>query len=158
MSTEHQPHRAPPTTETPLEMPSVGRFFSLMTRALRFRCPHCGKGYVLTRSGSVRIQCSVCGLRFQRSSDDYFSGAMFFGMMIGEGLFALTLLIVLVASWPDVPWTALTYGTPIGMLLLLPILLPFSKVVWLAVDVLIRPVMPDELYPELLATPPSGSI
>ena len=70
---------------------------------------------------------------------------MFLGLMIGEGTFALSLLIVLVTTWPDVPWDGLTYGAPLGMLLLLPIILPFSKVVWLAVDVLLRPVTPHEL-------------
>jgi uncharacterized protein (DUF983 family) len=145
MIPEHTGPSALRTTESPLDMPSARRLVTLMGRALRFRCPHCGKGWVLTRGGSVKDHCMSCGLRFQRSEDDYFSGAMFFGMLLGEGVFALGCLLVLIVSWPNVPWTALTYGAPLGMLLLLPILLPFSKVVWLAVDVLIRPVMPEEL-------------
>ncbi|MEP6618133.1 MAG: DUF983 domain-containing protein [bacterium] len=129
-----------------MALPSTGRALTLAGRALRFRCPHCGKGHVLNRTGSVKHECPSCGLRFARSDDDYFSGAMFVGLMIGEGLFALSLLVVLVASWPNVPWDALTYGAPLGMLLLLPVILPFSKVVWLAVDLLLRPAVPEEFH------------
>jgi len=135
-----------PNTESPMALPSVSRMLTLASRAIRFRCPNCGNGYVLNRTGSVKHECSGCGLRFQRSDDDYFSGAMFFGLMIGEGTFALALLVVLVASWPNVPWDVLTYGAPLGMLLLLPIILPFSRVVWLAVDLLLRPAMPEEFH------------
>jgi uncharacterized protein (DUF983 family) len=125
-------------------MPNSRQAFRALGRALRFRCPHCGNGWVLSHFGKVRERCAACGFRFERTDESYFSGAMFFGLLMGEGLFAVSLLIIVVASWPNVPWDALTFGAPIGMLLLLPILLPFSKVVWLAIDVLVRPVQPQE--------------
>ena len=83
-----------------------------------------------------------CGFRFERTEDSYFSGAMFFGLLMGEGLFAVVLLFVVVANC-ECAVDALTYGAPAGMLLILPFLLPFSKVVWLSIDVLVRPVLPE---------------
>ena len=100
---------------------------------------------MLTRRASVREHCDACGLRFRRSDDNYFSGAMFFGLLIGETIFAVSLLATIVASWPDVPWDAITYIAPVGMIVVMLILIPVSKVVWLGVDLLVRPVTSAEL-------------
>jgi hypothetical protein len=70
---------------------------------------------------------------------------MFFGVMMGELLFAVTFLIVLVSMWPDVPWDLITWAFPLGVLASAPILIPFSKLVWLSVDVFVRPVVANEL-------------
>lgn len=70
---------------------------------------------------------------------------MFAGVMMGELLFAVTFLIVLVSMWPNVPWDVITWAFPVGVLVAAPALIPFSKLVWLSVDVLVRPVVPEEL-------------
>lgn len=70
---------------------------------------------------------------------------MFFGLLIGETIFALSLLGTIVVSWPDVPWDAITYIAPIGMIVVMLLLIPVSKVVWLGVDLLVRPATPAEL-------------
>jgi hypothetical protein len=43
-----------------------------------------------------------------------------------------------------VPWTALTFGAPIVMLLFMVLLYPISKVAWLTADVMLRPVVAEE--------------
>jgi uncharacterized protein (DUF983 family) len=148
------PHRLPShshagdarhDTDTPLDMPSLSRALRLLRRGLLLRCPHCGHGAVLSRTGGVRERCSGCNLRFERGPRNYFSGAMFFGVLLGEFAFVITFLVVLVNTWPNVPWKFIQYAFPIGTALLVPLLMPFSKVVWLAVDVLVRPVQPYEL-------------
>lgn len=70
---------------------------------------------------------------------------MFVNFMLGAGTFVATFLAVLVIYWPSVPWDALTYGAPVLLLVGMLLLYPVSKVVWLAVDVLVRPVTPQEL-------------
>jgi uncharacterized protein (DUF983 family) len=146
------PHRLPSRshiarheTDTPLDMPSMSRALRLLGRTILLRCPQCGRGAVLTRAGRVRERCSDCNLRFERGPRNYFSGAMFFGVLLGELAFAVTFFIFLVATWPDVPWRLIQFAFPIGTALLVPLLIPFSKVVWLAFDVLVRPVQPREL-------------
>jgi uncharacterized protein (DUF983 family) len=128
-------------------MPTSRELFRGLRRAFTLRCPHCGTGFVLTRFGAVRERCTECGFRFQRTDDNYFGGAVFFGLFCGELLVALTLLIVMLATWPAVPWDGILWGVTIGSLLALPISLPFAKVVWLSVDSLVRPIQPDELFP-----------
>lgn len=94
---------------------------------------------------TVRNRCASCGLRFLRSDDDYFSGAMFFGLMIGETIAVLGIAAVVLLTWPNVPWDFLQYGGTAVLLLVLIAVFPLSKVDWLGVDVLIRPVTADEL-------------
>jgi uncharacterized protein (DUF983 family) len=126
-------------------MPTLREALRGFRRGLTLRCPHCGKGFVLTRYGIVRERCLECGFRFTRTDDNYFGGAVFFGLFCGELVVALTLLIVMLLTWPKVPWDGILYGVTIGSLLALPISLPFAKVVWLSVDVMVRPVQPEEL-------------
>jgi len=133
------------STDSRLDLPTGRRVLAIASRVLRLRCPHCGGGHVLTRRVAVRDRCLGCGLQFRRSDDNYFSGAMFFGLLIGETIFALSLLGTIVVSWPDVPWDAITYIAPIGMIVVMLLLIPVSKVVWLGVDLLVRPATPAEL-------------
>ncbi|MDB4890553.1 MAG: putative rane protein [Gemmatimonadetes bacterium] len=135
------------TTESALDMPSAGRALLLASRALRLRCPHCGKGRVLRGFNSVYDHCSACGFRFTRSDDDYFSGAMFFGMMIGETLAVLAIGAAIWITYPNIPWDFLQYAIPVVLLGVMIALFPVSRVVWLAIDVMLRPVQASELVP-----------
>jgi len=132
-------------TDSALSFPSPSVFARIVSRAVRLRCPNCGGGHVLSWRGSVQRRCSVCNFRFERSDENYFSGAMFFGLLTGEFIFAIVLLITLVSMWPNIPWDTITWAIPTGMVALLFFLIPASKVIWLTVDVLIRPVTPEEL-------------
>ena len=133
------------TTETDLDLPSVGRMLQVAWRTATLHCPHCGRGWVLKSFNAVHARCSACGFRFCRSDDDYFSGAMFFGILIGETLAVLGIFGVIMLTWPDVPWTWLQYGAPLVLLAVMIAVFPLSRVVWLGVDVLVRPVGAEEL-------------
>jgi uncharacterized protein (DUF983 family) len=132
-------------TDRALSFPSASVLARVAGRTAKLRCPNCGNGHVLSWRGSVQPRCSACNFRFERSDENYFSGAMFFGLLTGEFIFAIVLAIILVAMWPNIPWDTITWAIPTGMIVLLFFLIPASKVIWLAVDVLVRPVQPDEL-------------
>lgn len=72
---------------------------------------------------------------------------MFLHFLLGGFTFGASLLAVLMLSWPSVPWDALTFGAPVAFVPFMIVLYPVSKVVWLTVDVMVRPVMPEELEP-----------
>lgn len=132
-------------TESPLEIPRVGHTLVVLGRALRLRCPHCGRGKVMAGWRDARERCAACGLRFSRGDAEYYSaGVMLANIVIAEGIFAIGFVAVLIATWPNVPWDALTWGAVVLMLALPVVLYPFSKVLWLAGDVLIRPVTSDD--------------
>lgn len=132
-------------SDTPLTTPSAFRAFLALSGLVRLRCPHCRRGKIIRGWYGIHERCSACRFRYERSDENYFQGAMFVNFMIGGFTFAASLLAVLVLSWPNVPWNALTYGAPVVMLLFMVLLYPISKVVWLTVDVMLRPVTTDEL-------------
>jgi uncharacterized protein (DUF983 family) len=140
---------APPlrrrTTDTPMTELSAGRALRALGGLVRLKCPHCRRGKVIRGWFGMHERCPTCHFRYERSDENYFQGAMFVNFMIGGFTFASSLFAVLFLSWPNVPWNALTYGAPVVMLLFMVLLYPISKVVWLTVDVMLRPVMAEEL-------------
>ena len=99
----------------------------------------------------MRPACPGCGLALERGEEDYWLGAQMFNLVVAELLFALVLVVVIVASWPRVPWTFLQYGS-VALMVIAPFALyPFSKTIWLAWDLAFRPARGDDF-----ASPPSG--
>ena len=135
----------PRTTDSPLAMPSSGLALRIVARVLRLRCPHCGGGHVLNRRAGVNDRCARCNFRFERSEENYFMGAMFFNFMMGTSLFAAALFAIIAFSGPVIPWDMLQYALPILLGVCMVVLYPVSKVVWLAIDVMLRPVTASEL-------------
>jgi uncharacterized protein (DUF983 family) len=132
-------------TESALAIPTARGALSVAARTSTLRCPHCGKGWIFSGFNTVNERCAGCGFRFCRSDDNYFSGAMFFGMMIGETLAVLGIFGAIWITYPNVPWTFLQYGGPLILLAVMIAAFPFSRAVWLGVDVLMRPIQPGEL-------------
>lgn len=113
-------------------------------RALRRRCPHCGAGPVTVRWFGLRPACPRCGLRLDRGEQDYFLGAIVFNMAFAEGLLAGGLLVVLLWTWPNPPWNGLYYGGIAGLIVAPILFYPYSKLLWLAFDLIFRPLRPED--------------
>jgi hypothetical protein len=73
--------------------------------------------------------------------------ALMFNILAAELIFAGIFLGIAWATWPSPPWTALQYGGGIFMVLAPLICYPFSKTIFLAFDLLFRPVRPEDLDP-----------
>jgi uncharacterized protein (DUF983 family) len=132
-------------TNPGLELPTVRRTARLFGRALLLRCPNCGGGPVLHHWLKLRVRCGTCGLRLQRGEHDYFVGSMFILFTLA-GLFIYAVLAVtMLFAGPSVPWDLLDYGLPILMIVALLGFFPVSRLVWLAFDLMLRPVTPEEL-------------
>lgn len=124
------------------EVPPLG---TRLWRAARLRCPVCGGGGLLQHWLKLKPRCPTCGLRLDRGEHDFFLGSMMFNIAIAEGLLALAVVAVMIATWPRVPWTLLEIGGP-AMMVIAPFLFyPFAQTMWLAVDLLIRPLTVEEL-------------
>ena len=93
----------------------------------------------------LRVRCGACGLRLQRGEHDYFVGSMFILFTLA-GLFIYAVLVLtMLASRPTVPWDLLEYGLPVVMTVALVGFFPISRLAWLAFDLMLRPVTPEEL-------------
>jgi uncharacterized protein (DUF983 family) len=124
---------------------SIRRALKLLGRGIRLRCPNCGEGHLLLSWFRLRPNCPVCGLRTDRGEEDFFLGGMMWNIVFSEGVLLVMGILVGIATWPDVPWTLMQW-VGVALMAITPFLLyPFSLGFWLANDIWIRPVMPEEL-------------
>lgn len=133
-------------TESGMQLPTARDGALRFARALLLRCPNCGKGPVLKNWLKLRVRCGNCGLRLERGEHDYFMGSMMFNYVL-TGAILLTAIAVLLVSRGanDRTWTILQWGGPTAMVVLPFVLFPFSKLIWLAFDIVLRPVTEREL-------------
>ena len=92
-------------------------------------------------------RCPGCGLRFERE-DDFFLGAYVLNLAMTEGLLALALLVftVRLIADPGTPWLPVV-GAGVLVAVGAPILFfPFSRTIWAAIDLAMRPVPADESH------------
>lgn len=117
----------------------------LFGRALTLSCPHCGARPVLRNWFKLRDRCPRCGLRLERGEHDYFSGSVLFNFIFSELLFAVVFCGYLIAKHGNVDWDTLQWVL-IAFVALAPIVTySLSKLLWLAFDLMLRPVTPEEL-------------
>lgn len=113
-----------------------------MLRALKLRCPHCGEGTMFSNWITMRPACRTCGLRFDRGEHDHYIGAFLVNFIIAELLVVAGILAFIFAKWPNVPWDMMTWIL-IGSMVPAPFLTyPYSKSIWLALDLVFRPYEP----------------
>lgn len=140
MVTDHRSGRVSDASEL-----STGRALRIVWRGLRLRCPNCGSGRILDGWFKLQHHCPTCGLVLDRGESDYFLGAYTVNLIAVELLVTGVLVAVGLATAPDVPWTVLTWGGAVLALVVAIGCYPLTKVLWLAFDVILRPVTVEEL-------------
>lgn len=117
--------------------------WSFVWRALRLRCPRCGGRGILASWMKLEARCPQCDLALDRGeTDDYWLGAFAINWVVGEGIALIVALLVLFATWPD---SGIALWTGITLAVIVPVaLFPFSRTVWLAIDLAIRPAEPGD--------------
>ena len=122
--------------------PKRQRVTTLASRALRLRCPQCGGGPIFVRWSRLVPNCPVCGLGLERGEQGYWLGAYFFNLMAVETVFSIWVISFLLWTWPTPPWGFFQVSTIVLMLIVPFAFFPYSKTLFLAFDLLVRP--PDE--------------
>jgi uncharacterized protein (DUF983 family) len=122
--------------------PEYGR---MLGRGLTKRCPRCGSGHLFTSWFRMRERCPRCGYRFERQ-EGFFLGAFVINFAVAELSLAVVLvaLIVVLSMGRHVSvwsWVAVAAAIQIAVPLLF---YPFSRTVWAAIDLMMRPIEPAE--------------
>lgn len=89
-------------------------------------------------------RCSHCGLIFDRGEHDYFIGAYLVNLIVAELAVVAGMLLGLYLTWPDVPWRTLKWVLLPFVVITPLITYPFSKSLWLAIDLIYRPAEPGD--------------
>lgn len=117
--------------------------FTMLSRSILRRCPRCGAGAMFANWASLRDHCATCGLKFEREPG-YWTGALIINMAAAIVVF-LTLLVGGIAFfWPDVPWNALWVTTMIAMVIVPILFYPWSKSIWMAIELSYHKLDPHE--------------
>lgn len=114
-------------------------------RALRLHCPACGGGPVFVTWLKMCPACPSCGINFDREPEGgYWVGSNAINLFATEVTFAVFFVGTIVETWPATPWDLLTWGGMALMLLLPVCFYPFSKTLFIAVDLTFRPDEPHD--------------
>lgn len=116
---------------------------TLVGRGMRRRCPNCGSGGIFDSWFKLKDRCPTCSYPFERE-EGYWVSAIIVNTAVIEGLFLILFLATVLATAPDVEWLPLLI-IAVVMNLIFPIFFyPFSKTVWMGIDLYFHPLEADE--------------
>jgi uncharacterized protein (DUF983 family) len=118
---------------------------TLIWRALRLRCPNCEGGPLFSRWVKMSRSCPSCQLLLDRGEGDYFLGGYTINFLASELLIVVGAGVGIVLTWPEVPWRLLTWSL-VSLMVVAPVIFyPFAKTLWLAADLIFRPLTLKDL-------------
>jgi uncharacterized protein (DUF983 family) len=105
----------------------------MLWRGATRRCARCGSGHLFKRWFVMTADCPRCGLHFERESG-YWTGALAINTILVGGAFAITFIIAVILTAPDIPVVPLL-AIVVPVVLIGPLVAyPFSKTLWVAID------------------------
>jgi uncharacterized protein (DUF983 family) len=114
----------------------------MVGRGLVKHCPLCGSGGLYEGWFRMRPRCPGCGYLFERE-EGFFLGSYVVNLGVTEGLVLLGGIIpciVVLATSPDASVLPFLIGT-LAVAVIAPVVFyPFSRTLWAAIDLIIRPV------------------
>lgn len=116
---------------------------TLVRRALVLACPLCGHRPVFHRWFTMDAACPRCGLTFERVVGQWF-GSLALNTIVSFGALLIVVLGSFLVSWPEAPPAgAMVAGLAVALLMPLAFF-PWSRMLWLAFDLRIRPLEAHE--------------
>lgn len=116
----------------------------LLWRGFTRRCPVCASSGLFTRWFQMQERCPRCDLKFERVPG-HLAGALGINTIVSVVVIFLVGVAGFVLTFPELPLVPLV-TTITAVALVFPILFyPFSKTVWTAIDLRMRPPEPGEV-------------
>ena len=118
----------------------------MLGRGLVKHCPRCGSGGLFEGWFKMVERCPRCGHRFERE-EGFFLGAYVINLAVAQSLVILLAVvpcIVLLARDAETSVMPFLVGGILGAVLGPVFFYPFSKTVWTAFDLMLRPAEATE--------------
>ena len=121
------------------------RVSTLLWRGLRLRCPRCAGRGVLASWFRLAERCPTCGFRFIREEGTWL-GAYVINFVLVEAIVGAVLFVYIgvAARNPDSSAIPVIVAGVIAAVAAPVLFFPFSRTLWVAIDLAIRPVEPAE--------------
>ena len=107
------------------------------------RCGRCGQGKAFRTYFEMEPRCDVCDYWFERE-EGYWTGAMIVNIAVCEAWFFLLFIGTVLLTLPDVAWAPLLIVGLVTNGLLPVVFYPFSKSIWMALDLYTHPLETGE--------------
>ena len=118
----------------------------MLARGLLRRCPRCGSGRLFSTWFRIRERCPTCEYRFARE-EGFWLGAYVINLAVTEGLlvlFGVVPAIALLAANPEASVLPVMVAGLVAAVLGPLAFHPFSRTVWVAVELIMRPASARE--------------
>lgn len=117
-------------------------------------CPACGGIRNFHRWFRMQERCSTCTLQFERV-EGHWIGFLGTNSVIVSSLMFVLMFGATLLAYPETPGAWLLWAM-LGTALLVPVLLyKTSRMLWTAIDLLMRPLEPGEIDPRFIAVDPN---
>lgn len=115
----------------------------LLARGITKRCPLCGGGDLFERWFTMRDRCPRCAFPLERV-EGHWLGALGMNTIVAFALLFLTVVLGVVIFYPDIPVVGLMVAVAVVGLVVPLLFFPFSRTLWSAIDLAMRPLEPDD--------------
>ncbi|MDQ4097160.1 MAG: DUF983 domain-containing protein [Actinomycetota bacterium] len=113
----------------------------MLWRGVTKRCPVCGSGGLFERWFRMKEWCPRCGYRFERE-EGFFLGAIVVNLAVAEALMALLCIVPVIylsATRPEASLWPVIAGGIVAAVVAPLFFYPFSKTIWVALELMLRP-------------------
>lgn len=115
----------------------------LLWRGTTRRCPVCGGGRLFVSWMRIRDRCPRCNFSMDRI-EGHVMGSLGLNVIFSFGVLFLTLAVGIALTLPHVPAAPLIVAGVVVSLVVPVLFLPYSKTLWSAIDLAMRPLEPDD--------------
>ncbi len=142
------PSAAFPAAPAGWEPPSKAR---MAWRGLTHRCAVCGSAHLFSRYFVMAERCPRCGLRFRRL-EGHWSGDIGVNTIVTFALLWVVLVGGTLVMWGHLNVVALSVVAALVVFVFPVLFVPFAKTIWVAADLIMRPLEPGEAFAATPAT------
>ncbi len=118
----------------------------MLVRGLIQRCPVCGQGQLFRRWFTMVERCPGCGLRFERI-EGHWVGSLGMNTIVSFVVLFVVVVAGLVLSHPTYRMMPLVLAASLTAVVVPLAFFPSSRTLWTAIDLIMRPLEPDEARP-----------